>query len=83
MSEQQHPEIWSALAGVNDPEIKRPITELGMVDAVDISASGEVSVRVLLTVAGCPMKDRLTRDVTAAVGKPGPPGPAGRRPRAG
>lgn len=60
----------TALAKVNDPEIKRPITELGMVDAVDIAAGdggAEVLVKALLTVAGCPLKDTITRDVTAAV----------------
>jgi ATP-binding protein involved in chromosome partitioning len=69
MSSPSLEQVQGALATVNDPEIRKPITELGMVDAVDIAPSGEVSVRVLLTVAGCPMKDRLTRDVTAAVGK--------------
>ena len=62
--------ILEALAKVNDPEIKRPITELGMVDTVtidDAGASPVISVRILLTVAGCPLKDTLNRDVTAAV----------------
>jgi ATP-binding protein involved in chromosome partitioning len=59
--------IRSALAGVDDPEIRKPITELGMVDSVTLSADGAVAVRVLLTVPGCPMKEQLTRDVTAAV----------------
>jgi ATP-binding protein involved in chromosome partitioning len=62
-SEQVH----AALATVNDPEIRRPITELGMVKAVDITPSGEVRVEVFLTVAGCPMRDQITREVTAAV----------------
>jgi ATP-binding protein involved in chromosome partitioning len=61
--------IDAALATVNDPEIHRPITELGMVKGVDVSPDGVVSVTVLLTVAGCPMKETLTRDVTTAVGK--------------
>jgi ATP-binding protein involved in chromosome partitioning len=60
--------ITAALAKVNDPEIHRPITELGMVHDVDVSPDGAVTVTVLLTVAGCPMKDTLTRDVTSAVG---------------
>ncbi len=60
-------QVKAALATVNDPEIKRPITELGMVDSVDIDAAGKVSVKVLLTVAGCPLKDTINRDVTAAV----------------
>jgi ATP-binding protein involved in chromosome partitioning len=65
--DQAHPEIWAALAKVNDPEIKRPITELGMVESVDLADDGAVRVTVLLTVAGCPMKDTINRDVTAAV----------------
>jgi ATP-binding protein involved in chromosome partitioning len=62
-------QINAALATVNDPEIRRPITEIGMVDSVDIAADGRVGVTVLLTVSGCPMKDKLTTDVTAAVSK--------------
>ncbi|CAA9344322.1 MAG: Mrp protein homolog [uncultured Nocardioidaceae bacterium] len=61
-------QVQRALATVNDPEIRKPITELGMVDGVDVTPSGEVAVKVLLTVAGCPMKETITRDVTAAVG---------------
>ncbi|WP_426244881.1 Mrp/NBP35 family ATP-binding protein [Nocardioides sp. LHG3406-4] len=60
-------QVQAALETVNDPEIKRPITELRMVESVDIAADGVVSVTVLLTVAGCPMKDTITRDVSAAV----------------
>jgi ATP-binding protein involved in chromosome partitioning len=59
--------IREALARVNDPEIKRPITELNMVSAVEVDAAGRTRVEVLLTVSGCPMKDTLTREVTAAV----------------
>ncbi len=59
--------IQAALATVNDPEIKRPITELGMVDSVEIDDTGKVDVTVLLTVAGCPLKETITRDVTTAV----------------
>ncbi|MCW2785942.1 MAG: hypothetical protein JWP74_2459 [Marmoricola sp.] len=60
-------QIQAALATVNDPEIKRPITELGMVESVETDDTGKVAVKVLLTVAGCPLKDTITRDVTAAV----------------
>ncbi len=59
--------VSAALATVNDPEIKRPITDLNMVDSVEIADDGTVSLRVLLTVAGCPLKDTINRDVTAAV----------------
>jgi ATP-binding protein involved in chromosome partitioning len=60
-------QVNAALATVNDPEIKRPITDLGMVDSVEIDGDGLVRVTVLLTVAGCPLKDTINRDVTAAV----------------
>jgi ATP-binding protein involved in chromosome partitioning len=67
--EQIEPDVRAALATVNDPEIKRPITELGMVDSVGVDLDGTVHVRVLLTVAGCPLKDTINRDVTAAVSR--------------
>jgi ATP-binding protein involved in chromosome partitioning len=60
-------QINAALAKVSDPEIKRPITDLGMVESVDVDGPGTVRLTVLLTVAGCPMKDTITRDVNAAV----------------
>ena len=55
----------SALAQVNDPELRKPITELGMVDSLQIEAD-RVSIRILLTIAGCPMRERLQQDVTSA-----------------
>jgi ATP-binding protein involved in chromosome partitioning len=61
--------VRSALAGVQDPEIRRPITELGMVKDVTIGQDGAVTVEVYLTVAGCPLRDKITADVTAAVSK--------------
>ena len=62
-------QVLTALAGVNDPEIGRPITDLGMVKSVEVGADGLVAVGVYLTVAGCPMRDTITREVTAAVRK--------------
>lgn len=59
-------QISRALGDVLDPEIKRPITELGMVNAIDVGSAGHVRVEILLTVSGCPLKDTLRRDVTAA-----------------
>ena len=58
-------QIQAALATVNDPEIRRPITELGMVESVEVEGS-RAAITILLTVSGCPMRDRLTNDVTAA-----------------
>lgn len=60
-------QVREALARVDDPEIKKPITELGMVQDIVIGVDGVVAVTVLLTVAGCPLKDTITREVTAAV----------------
>jgi ATP-binding protein involved in chromosome partitioning len=59
--------IRSALAGVEDPEIHKPITELGMVKDINVLDHGKVEVAVYLTVAGCPMKETITQRVTTAV----------------
>lgn len=64
-------QIRAALEGVIDPEIRRPITELKMVSSVDLDETPDgarVTVGIDLTTAGCPLKDTLTRDITAAVG---------------
>lgn len=60
-------QVTAALATVNDPEIHRPITDLGMVKDVTVGPDGRVAVQVWLTVAGCPMRDTITRRVTDAV----------------
>ncbi|WP_129840695.1 Mrp/NBP35 family ATP-binding protein [Streptomyces sp. RFCAC02] len=60
--------VRAALQRVNDPEIHRPITDLGMVKSVDIAPDGTVTVGVYLTIQGCPMRDSIVSDVTAAVG---------------
>jgi ATP-binding protein involved in chromosome partitioning len=58
--------IQAALATVDDPEIRRPITELGMVKGFTVG-SGRVRVELLLTVSGCPLRDKLQSDITAAL----------------
>ena len=58
--------ILEALSKVNDPELHRSITELGMVES--ISQSGDkVLLTILLTISGCPMRDRLKNDIESAV----------------
>jgi ATP-binding protein involved in chromosome partitioning len=59
--------VLAALATVDDPEIRRPITDLGMVRSATVGAGGVVLVELLLTVAGCPLRDKLRTDITAAV----------------
>ncbi len=60
-------QVDDVLATVLDPEIRRPITELGMVKSVEIGSEGQVDVAVWLTVAGCPMRDTITKTVSEAV----------------
>jgi ATP-binding protein involved in chromosome partitioning len=61
--------VNAALATVSDPEIHRPITDLGMVKSVSVADDGSVDVGIYLTTQGCPLRDRITSDVTAAVSK--------------
>ncbi|MFF2556112.1 Mrp/NBP35 family ATP-binding protein [Nocardia sp. NPDC058058] len=60
-------DVRGALAKVNDPEIRKPITELGMVKSVEVGADGSVQVVVYLTTSACPMKGQITERVTKAV----------------
>jgi ATP-binding protein involved in chromosome partitioning len=59
--------VNAALATVIDPELRRPITELGMVESTTISDDGTVRLAVLLTIAGCPLRDTITADATKAL----------------
>ena len=59
--------VHLALADVKDPEINRPITEIGMLKNVECSKKGVVTVTVWLTIKGCPMRDTITERVTNAV----------------
>ncbi len=60
-------QVRAALATVQDPEIHRPITDLGMVKDVSIQPDGSVDVAIYLTVSGCPLREKITADTTAAV----------------
>jgi ATP-binding protein involved in chromosome partitioning len=59
-------QVREALKDVRDPEIGRPIDEIGMLKEVEVQ-DGVVRVHVLITIEGCPLKDRITGDVTAAL----------------
>jgi ATP-binding protein involved in chromosome partitioning len=59
-------QVREALRSVNDPEIGRPIEDIGMLESIQVEG-GVVRVHVLLTIEGCPLRDRITQDVTAAV----------------
>ncbi|TFI18616.1 DUF59 domain-containing protein, partial [Micrococcus endophyticus] len=59
--------VLDRLATVQDPEIRRPVTELGMVESVVETAPGTVEVTVLLTIEACPLRGTIQGDVAAAV----------------
>jgi len=59
--------VQEALATVQDPEIRRPITEIGMVKSIDIADDATVTVGIYLTVSSCPMQDTITSRVRDAV----------------
>ena len=59
--------LFTALSKVIDPEIRKPITELGMVESVAVDDSGRAAVTILLTISGCPCNDTLTKDTPAAL----------------
>ena len=54
--------IYEALARVNDPELHRPLPDLGMVESVEVSGS-TAHIKIKLTIEGCPMRDRLEADI--------------------
>jgi len=58
--------INSALGTVIDPELHKPLPELGMVESVEFE-SGIAKIGILLTIVGCPMKDRLHADITKSL----------------
>jgi ATP-binding protein involved in chromosome partitioning len=59
-------EIHKALSQVNDPELRRPLPELGMVESVQV-VNGVATIGIKLTISGCPMRDRLQSDIDSAV----------------
>ncbi len=59
-------QVRDALRNVLDPEIGRPIEDLGMLESIEVEGD-LVRVHVLLTIAGCPLQDRITGDVKAAL----------------
>jgi len=58
--------INTALGTVIDPELHKPLPELGMVESVNFT-EGVAKIGILLTIVGCPMKDRLHSDITKSL----------------
>ena len=67
--------VFAALAKVIDPELRRPITELGMVGKItpfddevsNSDADAALGVEIKLTVVGCPAAERIRTDVEQAL----------------
>jgi ATP-binding protein involved in chromosome partitioning len=59
-------QVRQALRQVLDPEIGKPIEDLGMLKGVEIEGD-RVRVFVLLTIAGCPLRERIDSDVRGAL----------------
>ncbi len=69
MSEELTTHVEAALATVIDPEIRRPITDLGMVSGLEVTADGVVSLTILLTIAACPLSSTIENDARLALSK--------------
>lgn len=67
MSAELEAAVNAALATVIDPEIHRPITDLDMVESIEIDDAGRAAVTVLLTITGCPMANTIEADVREKV----------------
>ena len=62
-------QVMAALETVIDPEIHRPIVDLNMTSAEQVTIDGStVTVEVLLTTAGCPLRTTINADIIKAVG---------------
>jgi ATP-binding protein involved in chromosome partitioning len=63
------PRIHGALTQVIDPEIRRPITQLGMVSEISVDDAGAATVTIRLTIATCPNSKSIQQDVHDTVAK--------------
>jgi ATP-binding protein involved in chromosome partitioning len=59
-------EVLKALEQVIDPELRRPVTELDMVRGLELH-DGVVALTIVLTVAGCPLRDSFEQQVEQAL----------------
>ena len=58
--------MWDALRTVADPELGSNVVDLGMIQSVSVSPDGDAVVDVALTMAACPLRDRIRADVERA-----------------
>ncbi|ADG98542.1 protein of unknown function DUF59 [Segniliparus rotundus DSM 44985] len=66
-TEVRQEQLLGALGRVVDPEIRKPITELGMVKSAELGEDGVARIAVYLTTKACPLKDEIAKRVRSAV----------------
>lgn len=66
-SEQLRERAWAAAAQVFDPELRKPLTELGMLPEFTVSADGILDAKLELTIAGCPAAKQIEADLRQAL----------------
>jgi ATP-binding protein involved in chromosome partitioning len=60
-------EVVGLLRGVIDPELGGNIVDLGMATTTTVTPDGDVTVGVKLTIAGCPLRAQIKRDVETRI----------------
>ncbi len=61
-------DVMKILSEIDDPELRRPLTELDMVKSVEIDG-GHVKIGISLTIPGCPLRQKISDDVLTKVGQ--------------
>lgn len=61
-------QIVKILSQIEDPELRRPLTDLDMIKFI-IEDGGNVKIGISLTIPGCPMKKKISDDIIREVGK--------------
>ena len=59
--------VRAAVGAVSDPELRRPLADLGMLRDIRV-VDGTAHVGIALTIVGCPAAQRIERDVREAAG---------------
>ena len=58
--------VWDALRTVQDPELRKDLVSLNMINDLEIDGN-KVSFKVILTTPACPLKNKIEKDAREAV----------------
>lgn len=61
-------DVMETLKGVIDPELGSDLVDLGMIQDVQVTDDGVVTIDLALTIAECPMRNQIESDTTRKVG---------------